>query len=158
MAANGVDLHLPGLFKDGLRAAGSGQVEEPVANAEPAEDRPTAEAVELDDLDPALLRTAVPEIDLAALEDGVRPGEPDPVVMLVLGRKIIGQQLARGRPHRVNIATAVVGRIRLAGRLDDGVVVPDDFFFADAEEQVLSIVDALDTLAETASGFSLGGG
>ena len=29
---------------------------------------------------------------------------------------------------------------------------------ADAEEQVLSIVDALDTLAETASGFSLGGG
>ena len=78
--------------------------------------------------------------------------------MLVVGRKVVGEEFSRWRPHRVDVAASVVGRVRLARRLDDGVVVPEDLLPADAEEQVFSIIDTLDALAEPGAGFSLGGG
>lgn len=135
---DGPDLveHRPGF-------AGSGQVVMPELDPELAEDRAAPGLQGGDVTDPAGLLLLVPEVEMTTLKRGIHPGEEDRVLMRVVGRKVVGDHLARWREDRVDLAIAPEVRREARRCFDHRLVIGQNRAALNGKLELLAVVRAV---------------
>ncbi len=112
--------------------------------SEPTVDGAAGRVEILDEPHGALSAFEVPEVGRFAFELRVRPGHPDPDVMVVVVGMNVGQHGPGRRPHRMDERTAVVQRALPGRRRHDRMMVAQHLLSADRDLQVLRALDGLD--------------
>src|SRR5207247_1534558 len=102
--------HLPRLVEDGFRLWGQ-EIDEAMPALKTGVDRAAPGVVQRHKLHRAFPFTHVPEVRLPALELRLGPREPEPVVMDVVRRVIVGDDFTRRREDRVDVTAAREDRL-----------------------------------------------
>src|SRR5262245_19425763 len=94
-------------------------------------DRTTFQLLQLLKADTPLAAAEIPEINVAALELGLRESQENSALMQVVGRQFVGDNRSARCPHGMQMCAAAEFRIHAFGRLNMGLVVAQQGLIAD---------------------------
>ncbi len=109
------------------------------ADGKAAEYRAGLARLDLHVFDPALSVLLVPEVDGPTLEGRVGPGKHNAMLVGMIGREVVGDDLSPRIVQRMDVAAAVVIRFLAIGRRNDRCVLDENRLSSGRDLQVFVV-------------------